>query len=237
MNKALAAFGAALVFFVLRGVLDFGFLGAIIVTGFTYTGITAISEDWPHRLRERLTRPRGKKRSLPASGPGPDERVPDERDTSYLDSIPELAALGISREEFDEALREGSRKLVQLRKASTRVGDSRVRGKAHGVCDAAARILSEIRQDPADLRRARNFLDYYLEATIKVVDRYVSLSARGVQTAEMQSALQRAEASLDTIRSAYDKQLVQLLENDVMDLDVELRVLERTIEMEGLGDS
>jgi 5-bromo-4-chloroindolyl phosphate hydrolysis protein len=233
MNKALAAFGAAIVFFVLRGVLDFGFIGAIIVTGFTYTGITAISEEWPRRLKDRLGRLRPTKATpLPAS-----DSTPGERDTSYLDRIPELAALGISREEFDDALREGSRKLVLLRKAAARVSDSHVRGKAHGVCDAAARILSEIRQDPADLRKARNFLDYYLEATINVVERYVSLSARGVKTPEMQSALQRAEASLDTIRSAYDKQLVQLLENDVMDLDVELRVLERTIEMEGLGDS
>lgn len=241
MNKALAAFGAALVFLVSRGVLDLGLVSSLIVTGLTYSGITAIESRWPARIRARLEDRRARKVggrlssrdgaavSDSASGAGAGR--------SYLDSMaPELEALGISREEFDEALTTGSRKLVQLRKVSARVGDTRVRSKANGVCDAAARILSEIRQDPADLRKARNFLDYYLDATFKVVDRYVSLSGRAVRTPEMDAALKRAEESLDTIRSAYDKQLMQLLENDVMDLDVELSVLERTIRMEGLGD-
>ncbi len=244
MNKALAAFGAALVFFMTWGVLDLGLIGSLIVTGFAYTGITAVGESWPQRVRDRITDYRARRRitgggrSGRLSGVHRDSHrtVPGEN-ASYLDSIAEdLTALGISPEEFDEALTTGSRKLVELRKTVARVGDPRIRGKANGVCDAAARILSEIRQDPADLRKSRNFLDYYMDATIKVVDRYVSLSNRSVRTPEMTDALERAEASLDTIRSAYDKQLLQLLENDVMDLDVELRVLERTIRMEGLGE-
>lgn len=235
MNKALAAFGAALVFIVSRGVLDLGLVSALIVTGLSYTGITAVGEQWPQRIRARLANRRERRR---IAGEGRFRDTPGEpANLSYLDSLlPDLEAQGISREEFDQALTTGTRKLVQLRKVAARVGDSRIRSKANGVCDAAARILSEIRQDPADLRKARNFLDYYLDATINVVDRYVSLSGRAVRTPEMESALQRAEASLDTIRSAYDKQLMQLLENDVMDLDVELRVLERTIKMEGLGE-
>ena len=246
MNKALAALGAALVLVITRGVLDLGLVTSVIVAGFTYTGISAIEGEWPQRLKarledrrsQRLARqnarggPRGRRgRHLPGAGSG------TASPPSYLDGLAsELEALGISREDFDEALTTGSRKLVQLRKVVARVGDARIRAKANGVCDAAARILSEIRQDPADLRKARNFLDYYLDATVKVVDRYVSLSGRPIRTPEMDSSLKRAEESLDTIRSAYDKQLAQLLENDVMDLDVELSVLERTIKMEGLGD-
>ena len=249
MNKALAALGAALVLIITRGVLDLGFITSVIVAGFAYTGISAIEGEWPQRLKARLEDRRGqrlarqnargglrglrgrRKRHLPGADSGA------ASPPSYLDGLAsELEALGISREDFDEALTTGSRKLVQLRKVVARVGDARVRAKANGVCDAAARILSEIRQDPADLRKARNFLDYYLDATVKVVDRYVSLSGRPIRTPEMDSSLKRAEESLDTIRSAYDKQLAQLLENDVMDLDVELSVLERTIKMEGLGD-
>lgn len=241
MNKALAAFAAIIVFLVSRHVLSVGFISSVIVTGLAYTGVSAVEGHWPHRIRQWIDR-RGSRRSDrlgSRTGSRLGERKPLEPEPkkSYLDTVPDLAKLGISREEFDEALTTGSRKLVQLRKATAKVADSTVRGKAHSVCDAAARILSEIRQDPADLRKARNFLDYYMDATINVVERYVSLSGRGVRTPEMTAALQRAEESLETIRSAYDKQLAQMLENDVMDLDVELRVLERTIEMEGLGDN
>ncbi len=253
MNKALAAFGAALIYIVARNVLDLGFIGALIVTGLGYSGITAISEDWPGRLKARLERRRqdreqrrldkasgrGRRNGRGRSGDTTSGSSTIDRtlggDSSWLQDDTRLVELGISPEDFNEALTTGSRKLVALRKACSAVQDTAVRAKANGVCDAAARILTEIRRDPSDLRRARNFLDYYMDATINVVERYSGLAGRNLKTPEIEAALKRAEDSLETIRTAYDKQLLQLLENDVMGLDVELKVLERTIAMEGLG--
>ncbi|SIQ40000.1 5-bromo-4-chloroindolyl phosphate hydrolysis protein [Alkalispirochaeta americana] len=223
MTKALAAFGAAVVFVVSRHVLSFGLVSTLIVTGFCYTGISALGESWPRRLRDRF--PFGSSRISGASRGGRS----DHSGEGSPDSSPEDRKLL-------EALSLGSRKLVQLRRAVAVVEEQRVRAKALAVCDAAARILSEIRQDPQNLQKARKFLDYYLDATITVVERYGGLANRGVRSPEMDSALHRAEASLDTIRIAYEKQLLQLVEDDVMDLDVELRVLEQTIRMEGLGE-
>jgi len=147
----------------------------------------------------------------------------------------DVSAFGIDQEEFDTALREGSRKLAVLNASVSRIADQRVRAKGQAICDLVARILSSIRQDPKDLRPARKFLDYYLDATVKVVEQYVHISSRGARSAETMQTLSRVEESLETIRSAYQKQLEQLLQNDVMDLDAELKVLEQTIKMEGLG--
>ena len=49
-----------------------------------------------------------------------------------------------------------------------------------------------------------------------------------------QKAVERVESLLDMLQTAYEKQLAVLLEDDVMDLETELEVLERTIRMEGL---
>lgn len=147
----------------------------------------------------------------------------------------DVTAFGIDQEEFDSALREGSRKLAVLNAAVGKIGDQKVRATGQAICDLVARILSDIRQDPKDLRPARKFLNYYLDSTVKVVEQYVHLSSRGTRSADVRQTLERVEQSLETIRSAYQKQLDQLLQNDVMDLDAELKVLEKAIEMEGLG--
>ena len=157
------------------------------------------------------------------------------RTTRTTANEPDLTGSGITHQELTQALTDGARKLTQLKRATDRVRDDRVRAKANAVCDAVARIITDVREDPKDLRSARKFLNYYLDAAINVVKRYVDLRKRGASTAEAQAALSRAESSLETIRAAYERQLQHLLENDLMDLDTELEVLERTIKLEGLG--
>ena len=138
---------------------------------------------------------------------------------------------------LESTLRAGARKLATLKRAADGITEQRVRAQAYGVCDAVARMLSDVRDDPGDLGPARKFFGYYLDATIRVVERYHSLSRRRDDAESVREALTRAEQSLETIRRAYDAQLAHLLENDVMNLDVEIDVLEKTIRMEGLGST
>ena len=48
-----------------------------------------------------------------------------------------------------------------------------------------------------------------------------------------EDSFQKTENLLDTIEVAYQKQLEKLFEDDVMDLDTELKVLAKTIKSEG----
>lgn len=147
----------------------------------------------------------------------------------------EMLAGGVTEGQLKEALEEGRKKLNTLERASHAIDNRRVRQKAVAICETTKKILDDIRQDPADLRPARKFLGYYLDATITVVQRYRDLSLRGVVDPGIQASLAKVETSLSTIQSAFEKQLAQLLENDVMNLDTEIEVLEKTIQMEGLG--
>jgi 5-bromo-4-chloroindolyl phosphate hydrolysis protein len=97
-------------------------------------------------------------------------------------------------------------------------------------------ILDEIRKDPKDLKTARSFLNYYPEAVIKILDRYTDLQSRNINDPSIQNSLSKAEDLLGTITRAFEKQLTQLFQNDVMVLDTELELLRRTIQSEGLGD-
>ena len=143
---------------------------------------------------------------------------------------------GIKPEELRDALAGGERSLAALRKAAKVIGDRSAATKVAEIAKLVERILDDIRKDPKDLRNARQFLGYYLDATIKIVDRYVEISAQGLSDASVQASLRKVEGMLETIRAAFEKQLARLLSDDVLDLDTELGLLEKTIRMEGLGD-
>lgn len=143
---------------------------------------------------------------------------------------------GVSEAQLKEALEKGRGKLSTLERASARIDAPRVKQKAARICETVRKILDDIKEDPADLRPARKFLGYYLDSTIKIVERYNDLAAKGVNDPDVQASLAKVESSLTTIQAAFEKQLAQLLQNDVMDLDTELEVLEKTIKMEGLGE-
>ena len=74
-----------------------------------------------------------------------------------------------------------------------------------------------------------------MDSTLKIVDKYIDLSARGIKSADLVQSLAKVEELLDTIYHAFEKQLEILVKDDVMDLDTELKLLESTIKMEGLG--
>jgi hypothetical protein len=107
-----------------------------------------------------------------------------------------------------------------------------VRDKVDGLARTAQRILTELRDDPRRLPLARGFLTYYLLAAERIVAGYVELSARNLASPEADATLQRAVGAMDTIQRAFDRELVDLAQTDVIDLDAEIRLLETTARME-----
>ena len=143
---------------------------------------------------------------------------------------------GVSREMISTALREGSEKISELKSLSPRISDSAIRSKFDGIVGAAENIVDDLKKNPRDIRAARQFLNYYLDATITIVTHYADLSEKGLTTSDIQDSLRKVESMLDTIHTAFEKQHARLLQNDVLDLDAEMSLLRQTIQMEGLGE-
>lgn len=138
--------------------------------------------------------------------------------------------------DLESSLAEGERKLAGIEALRRQVRDRTTGEKIDAIAETVRKILAEVKRDPGDLKRARQFLSYYLDATTTILDKYVKLSAQDVDDQGIRDSLARAAAMLDTIGAAFGKQLARLLTNDVMDLDTELALLEKTIKLEGLGE-
>jgi len=107
-----------------------------------------------------------------------------------------------------------------------------IRGRVARICGTAEEILAELGREPRQVQLARAFLAYYLEAAQKIVTGYADLSRTSSPSPQAAQTLARAEASLDSIQQAFDQQLAALQEHRVIDLDVEVEVLEKTVRMD-----
>lgn len=141
---------------------------------------------------------------------------------------------GISGETLNKVVSEVSEKLKTLESNKNRIKKAQVRSKLDEICSSVRKILDNFKKDPKDIKAAKNFLNYYLDATITLVEKYVDLSSKEARSQNIEETLAKAENLLDVIKESFKKQYIKLLDDDVMNLDVEIEVLEKTLKMEGM---
>lgn len=143
-----------------------------------------------------------------------------------------LGNYGVTPEMVKQAIAEGQRKAKEILAFANQVKNPAIKKKIQDIYDVCGRIFEDFEKDPKDIKSAKQFLSYYLESTVNILKRYVDLTAHGELNPDIQASLKKVESLLDTIKTAFEKQLARLLEDDVMDLDAEIAVLEQTMKMD-----
>ena len=131
----------------------------------------------------------------------------------------------------EKTIRQGIENLRSIRGMTLKIASNEVAKQIQDICRTGAEIFEYIRKNPGDLKKAKQFINYYLDATEKIVNRYVQLSSAKDKSAEVDASLKKVEETLASIDETYKKQLNNLLENDVLDLNTEIKVLETTMKM------
>jgi 5-bromo-4-chloroindolyl phosphate hydrolysis protein len=141
---------------------------------------------------------------------------------------------GITEEMLLTVLKESQEKIRELENLAKQMKDEKIKAKIYHIIEIVRKIYENIRIDPEKMKVARQFLSYYFDTSIRIINKYSQLSKQEVKSPEITRALLKAEDMLNSIDTAFDKQLARLLSNDVMDLDVEIETLEKTFKAEDL---
>ena len=130
-----------------------------------------------------------------------------------------------------EALQQAEQKILSIEQAGGRITQPELNQRLTRIIDLAREILAEIARDPRDLRRARKFLNTYLDGTQRVVTGYAEGHANG-RAHPLEANFRRVLVSIEDV---FEQQYQRLLENDLRDLDVQMEVLETQLKREGLN--
>ena len=132
-----------------------------------------------------------------------------------------------------EVVREGMEKLRMISNAARMIRSNEIAGRVREICRVGVEIFDYIGKHPDRIRRVKQFTNYYLDATKKIVEQYAELSMRTNPGPEVTVTLARIEGMLGPIRETFDRQLGNLMEDRLLDLNAELAVLKNTMKMEG----
>lgn len=135
---------------------------------------------------------------------------------------------------LSDTLKMGKQRISELDELNSKIKDDSIKQKIFEIREIIIKIFENFKKDPNDVNISRQFLNYYLESTVKILKKYRELSEQKIITTELTDSLKKVESILDTLKNAYYNHYEKLIQNDIMDLDAEVKVLEQTIKLEGL---
>ncbi len=130
-----------------------------------------------------------------------------------------------------EALQQAEQQILRIEESAARINQPELKQRLARISALGRDILTEIARDPRDFRRARKFLNIYLDGAQRVVTGYAETHAN-LRNQILDENFRRV---LVTIEEVFGQQYERLLENDLRDLDIDIEVLENQLKREGLN--
>jgi hypothetical protein len=127
-------------------------------------------------------------------------------------------------------LTQAGRSIAAIEQASRDIRQPELDARLRRIAELASSILNRLEDDPRELRRARKFLNVYLDGVKRVVEGYAKTHGR-VVAPELDERFRHA---LITVEDAFREQQQTLLESDVDDLEVQIEVLTQQLKREGI---
>jgi hypothetical protein len=129
-----------------------------------------------------------------------------------------------------ETLAEAEGRLLNIERAAAAIGNPELSQRLQRIAGQGRGMLEQIAERPSDLRRARRFLAVFLEGAEQVSDGYV----RAHHHAASPKLEQSFRNVLVNIEDQFIRQRERLRQADVLDLDVQIEVLKKQLEQEGI---
>ena len=107
-------------------------------------------------------------------------------------------------------------------------------GKLHNLLEYAGRPHDAI-ADPSDIPQIRQYMNYYLPTTIKLLNAYDRMGSAGVQGENIDKSMKNINEMLDAAIEAYKKRLDSLFENQALDIETDIEVMNTMLAREGLA--
>ena len=136
--------------------------------------------------------------------------------------------------ELDAVIRQGRQSVKRIQEINDDIPDFKISAQLKQIEILTASIIDQVEKKPDKLKEVRQFMNYYLPTTIKLLEQYVQLQNVGLKGENITSAMTQIEEMLDKVIVAFQKQLDSLFERDVVDITADIQVMEQMMAAQGL---
>ena len=162
----------------------------------------------------------------------PDQAVPHAAEEPAAEGKKEEST---GNEALDKAIREGELAIGEMRRLNDSITDEKLSAAIDQLERLSGKIFDAVRQSPEKLPQIQKFMDYYLPTTLKLLNAYDRMAATGVSGENIDGTKAKVEEMMDTIVTAFARQLDSLYGDEALDISTDITVLETMLAREGLA--
>lgn len=105
--------------------------------------------------------------------------------------------------------------------------------KAKKLHELGNRLLTYLGNNPQKISSARRFFSFYLDTGANILSKYMNLVSSNPDSPQVQRLTPETARALDILQDAFMKQFNKLMQNEVMDVEADIDLLEKTLHLEG----
>lgn len=143
-----------------------------------------------------------------------------------VDTLPdgdELKLLMLDAKNDMDAIRDATKKITHLP----------IRQQGEQLYQTGLNILSYLEKHPDKISLARRFFGYYLDTAVAILQKYLPFQESGLRTEEVRRVAQETERAMPILNRAFERQFTNLMQNDMIDIESDIKVLEMNLRSEG----
>ena len=149
---------------------------------------------------------------------------------------PKETEVSTGNPELDKAVKDGNLALREMKRLDDNIADPGVSADIVRLSQVSEKIFQAVKDDPDKLPQIRQFMNYYLPTTLKLLNTYDRMNGAGVSGENIDGTKARVEDMLKTIVKAFEKQLDALYGSDALDISADIKVMETLLAREGLTE-
>lgn len=135
---------------------------------------------------------------------------------------------------LEEFRGEGAAAILQLHIANEAIPEAEVKEKLSRLEEVTSSIFDYVEKHPERLPDVRKFMQYYLPATLQLLEKYQQYGGLALQPANVQNTRKEIETALDMIGVSFGNLLDSLYHYESLDVRTDIEVLENLLKQEGL---
>ena len=131
-----------------------------------------------------------------------------------------------------ETLAAARHQVTEIRMLNTKIDNLEVRRRSNEVCDVMDKLLQAMKEDPKKIENGQMFLQYYLPTQKEILSNYEQIEESGIEAKVKLE--EKVLTHLADIKKATEKQLGNVFDSDVFDVDAEIEMMKESMKQDGL---